>query len=105
MDIEILAIPYDSGQENLRLGSGPKSLLEGGLTDLLQKQGHQVAVHWLRGGEGFRAEIKTTFALCRTLAEHVRCLKHAGKFPLVVSGNCFMALGTIAGLGSADLGI
>jgi arginase len=105
MDVEILAIPYDSGHENLRLGRGPGSLLEGGLTDLLQRQGHHVTVRWVHGADGFRAEIKTTFALCRTLAEHVRCIKRAGKFPLVVSGNCFMALGAIAGLGSVDLGI
>jgi arginase len=105
MDIEILAIPYDSGHENLRLGRGPGSLLQGGLTRLLQKHGHHVTVHWVHGADGFRIEIKTTFALCRTLAKQVRDIKRAGKFPLVVSGNCFMALGAIAGLGSVDLGI
>jgi arginase len=105
MDLEILTIPYDSGQENLRMGRGPGSLLEGGLAELLRKQGHDVMVRWVHAGEAFRAEIKTTFALCRTLAEQVRRIKHDRKFPLVLSGNCFMALGTITGLGSSDLGI
>jgi arginase len=105
MNIEILAVPHDSGHENLRLGRGPGSLLEGGLARLLGRQGHDVSFRWVHGEAGFRAEIKTTFELCRVLAEQVRSIKCAGKFPLVVSGNCFMALGTIAGLGCADLGI
>jgi arginase len=105
MDVDILAVPYDSGQEGARLGRGPGRLLGAGLADLLREQGHDVAVRWVRAAEGFGAEIRTTFALCRTLAEQVRRVRHGNRFPLVLSGNRFMALGTISGLGLADLGI
>jgi hypothetical protein len=30
MHVEILIVPYDSGQENVRLGRGPGTLLEEG---------------------------------------------------------------------------
>jgi arginase len=63
-----------------------------------------VSVQWVRATEGFGAEIGTTFALCRTLAEQVRRVRQADRLPLVLSGNCFMALGTMSGLGPADLG-
>jgi arginase len=104
MDVEILAVPYDSGQEGVRMGRGPGHLLAAGLSDLLGNQGHSISVRWVRAAEGFRTEIGTTFALCRTLAEQVRRLKQANKLPLVLSGNCCMALGTMSGLGLADLG-
>jgi arginase len=80
-------------------------LLERGLTDLLRKQGHGVTFRWVHAAEGCRAEIKTTFALCKTLAEQVRRVKQGNRLPLVLSGNCFMALGAIVGLDPTDLGI
>jgi arginase len=104
MDVEILAVPYDSGQEGVRLGRGPGHLLAAGLADRLCDRGHDVSVHWVRLTGGFGAEIGTTFALCRALAEQVRRVERADKLPLVLSGNCFMAVGTMSGLGLADLG-
>jgi arginase len=53
----------------------------------------------------FLAEIRTAFALHRRLAGRVRAAREAGAFPLVVSGNCNSALGTIAGVGPFDPGI
>jgi arginase len=67
MDVEILIVPYDSGHEDLRLGRGHGHLLEGGLLELLR--GHEVTVHQVQAAESFRAEIRTTFALCRSVAE------------------------------------
>jgi arginase len=104
MKVEILAVPYDSGQEGVRLGRGPGHLLAAGLADRLREQGHDVAVGWVRIAEGFAAEIGTTFGLCRSLAGQVRRVEQANKLPVVLSGNCFVALGTMGGLGPADLG-
>src|SRR5262249_6114358 len=105
MDVDILAVSYDSGQEDARLGRGPGHLLRAGLADLLGEQGHDVAVRWVRAAEGFRAEIGSTFGLCRALADEVGRVRHGNRLPLVLSGNCFMALGTVSGLGLADLGV
>jgi arginase len=105
MDVEILTVPYDSGHHDSRMGRGPGHLLEAGLADLLRKQGHDVAASSVLVAEGFSAEIATTFALCGTLAEKVRRVVAAGRLPLMLSGNCFMALGFVSGLGASDTGI
>src|SRR4051794_11442858 len=105
MDIEILVVPYDCGHEDARLGRGPDRLLQGGLTELLSRLGHDVTVRRVRVADGFQAEIKTTFALNRALAELVRAGRNGHRFPLVLSGNCFMALGAVTGLDSTNLGI
>ena len=47
----------------------------------------------------------TAFELDRLVAEQVREAVAEGAFPLVLSGNCNTAVGTIAGLDAADLGV
>jgi arginase len=44
------------------------------------------------------AEIRTAFELARRLAVAVRAARTAGHFPLVLSGNCNTAVGTLSGL-------
>jgi arginase len=105
MEVEVLAVPYDAGHEDLRVGRGPARLLEGGLTDLLRGLGHKPVVRWVRATQAFRAEIRTTFDLCRGLAGQVRSAAGGGRFPLVLSGNCFTALGALSGLGPSPLGL
>ena len=45
------------------------------------------------------------FELNRRLAERVRKASSQKDFPLVLSGNCNSALGTLAGLNQPDLGM
>jgi arginase len=47
----------------------------------------------------FPAEIKMAFAVCAAVAERVRESIAARRFPLVLSGNCNVAVGTVAGCG------
>ena len=47
----------------------------------------------------WRAEVQTSFELMRAVAKHVSAARAAGRFPLVLSGNCLSAVGVIAGLG------
>src|SRR5262249_37330228 len=50
-------------------------------------------------------EIAVAFDVCRALAEHVKAARDSQAFPLVLTGNCGSALGTVAGLGIENLGI
>lgn len=60
------------------------------------------AVHVLEDDPAHHpAEIRTTFELARRLAHAVRSSRAAGHFPLVLSGNCNMAIGTLSGLSPA----
>jgi len=100
MDIQLLLVPYDSGVRGWRCGAGPEHLVRAGLADHLQRQGHVVtAIHTIEDNPAYRpAEIRTAFELARRLATAVRSARIAGHFPLVLSGNCNTAVGTLSGL-------
>jgi arginase len=100
MNVQIFAVPYDSGRPRWRCGAGPEHLLGAGLTNHLQSQGHVVAgVHMIEDKPAYLpVEIRTAFELARRLAEGVRAAHAAGHFALVLSGNCNSAIGTLSGL-------
>jgi arginase len=100
MEIQLLLVPYDSGQRAWRCGAGPEYLLRAGLPAHLSRQGHVVtAIHMVEDDPALPpAEIRTAFELARRLATAVRTARGAGHFPLVLSGNCNTAVGTLSGL-------
>jgi arginase len=103
--IRLLLVPYDSGQRNVRMGAGPERLCAAGLKEHLASQGHQVDSQMIEPASmNWRAEVQTSFELMRAVAEQVRAARAAGRFPLVLSGNCLAAVGVIAGLG-AETGV
>src|SRR4051812_861138 len=106
MEIEILAVPYDSGNRGLRMGAGPEALLNGGLVDALRADGHEVHVRLAElNRDQWPAEIQSSFELMRMLAAAVRDAREASRFPIVLAGNCNTAVGTVAGLGSDSIGV
>lgn len=87
------------------MGGGPEHFVQNGIEQVLRGEGHEVYVDCVEAQSPFRAEIKTAFELYRTLAGRVRAARDNGIFPLVLSGNCNSSLGTLAGIGSTQLGI
>ena len=104
-NIQIILVPYDSGNRSLRMGRGPEHLLENGLPQALQAEGHEVSVDTIEAPTEFRAEVQTQFALYRALAMKVDTAKQNGQFPLVLSGNCGATVGVIAGARTKRLGV
>ena len=101
MEIRLLLVPYDSGQRNVRMGAGPDHLRAAGLAERLAKQGHEVDAQTIEPASmNWRAEVQTSFELMRAVAEQVRAARVAGRFPIILSGNCLSAVGVIAGLGA-----
>jgi len=101
MDVQILAVPYDSGNYRARMGAGPEALLAAGLERALRDRGHLVHTKIAELPEGeWTAEIRTGFELMRMLAGAVREAIDSRRFPIVLAGNCNTAVGTVAGLGS-----
>jgi arginase len=100
MQVQILAVPYDSAQRGRRMGAGPERLLARGLEQSLRAKGHDVLSRVIELPDGWHAEIETAFSLMRPLAEAVRQARAAGRFPLILAGNCNTAVGTVAGLGA-----
>ncbi|MBZ5614268.1 MAG: arginase family protein [Acidobacteriia bacterium] len=105
MNIRVLNVPYDSGQYKARMGRGPDRLFESGLKPLLTRLGHHYIDEEITAPDSHLAEIKTAFALCRTVAHRVRACQRDGDFPIVLSGNCNTAVGTVSGCGCENTGV
>lgn len=99
MDVTLVQVPYDSGHYAARMGRGPLHLLEQGLDRDLEAAGHPVRRVEARLADGFHHEIGAAAALYRQVREAVAEARGAGRFPVVLAGNCnAAALGTVAAL-------
>jgi arginase len=105
MNVCVLIVAYDSGRYRARMGCGPDRLFESGLKPLLARMGHQVRREEITVSDPHPAEIKTAFELCRKVAGRVRACKSEGYFPIVLSGNCNIAVGGISGCGCRNTGV
>jgi len=100
VDVDLILVPYDSGQRGVRMGAGPEALVAAGLPARVEQAGHRVACVTVDPpAERWRAEVRTAFDLAARVAERVRAARAAGRFPLVLAGNCNTAVGVVAGLG------
>jgi arginase len=100
MNIQLLAVPYDSGNLRARMGAGPEALLAAGLERALRENGHRVHTKVAElAPDSWHSEIQTSFELMRMLSVGVREAREAGHLPIVLAGNCNTAVGTLAGLG------
>jgi arginase len=103
MDVEFLAVPYDSGLRGARMGAGPQHLLDSELGKRFPNARTRLVE---LPNELFPSEATVAFALARGLSTFVRDARERKAFPLVLSGNCGVAaLGTISGLGGSQTGI
>lgn len=105
MEIQISAVPYDSGFKATRMGRGPSHFLLHGAAWRLIEAGHQAVVRVVEAQGDFLPEIATAFSLNRLISVQVREACERGAFPLVLSGNCGSALGAVSGLGMDGLGL
>src|SRR5262245_59703923 len=107
MDIHLLLVPYDTAHYRWRSGAGPEYLLQAGLTVHLQSRGHSIAdIQMIEPNpDQPLAEIGTGFELIRRVALAVRAARAADRFPVVLSGNCNSAVGTLSGLTPASRAI
>jgi arginase len=105
MRIQIIQVPYDAGHRSVRMGRGPEHFVRNGVDEMLRGNGHTVQTDLIEAPGGFQTEIKTAFELHKLVAERVRTAAQHARFPLVLSGNCNISVGTVAGLDPHELGI
>ena len=99
MDLTLISVPYDSALRGVRMGAGPERLIGAGLPGRLEALGHTVRLETVEHEAEPPTEIRTGFELMRGVAAQVSAAVRAGRFPIVLSGNCNTAVGTIGGLG------
>jgi arginase len=102
MNVDLLLVPYDTALRGWRMGAGPERLVAAGLISRLEALGHAVTSAVVEPEREVPAEIGTAFELMRAVAQRVRAAVAGGRFPLVLSGNCNTAPGTLAGLAPAS---
>ncbi len=102
MNVDLLLVPYDTALRGWRMGAGPERLVAAGLISRLEALGHVVTPLVVEPERDAPAEIRTGFELMRAVAQRVRAAVAGGRFPLVLSGNCSTAPGTLAGLAPAS---
>lgn len=100
-DVQVLAVPYDSGHRGVRMGAGPEHFLHKGLAEALRGDGRAVETDVVEAAGPFRTENATAFELFGLVAGRVREAAVSGRFPLVLSGNCNATVGTLAGVRGA----
>jgi arginase len=105
MNVDVIVVPYDSGRFGERMGAGPARLLRETIGPILAAEGHGARVQEIFVPEPFTAEIRNAFVVAGMVAERVRASVGEGRFPLVLSGNCNVAVGTIAGCGCERTGV
>jgi arginase len=97
--VSVIAVPFDSGLRDTRMGRGPQAILDAGLIDRLRDAGATVRTTTIDPPDVvFPAELPLTFALLRGVADEVAAARRDGALPLVLSGNCNSSLGTVTGL-------
>lgn len=94
--VHILKVPYDSGHRCERMARGPGYLLSKGVL----AGEHVEAVE-----SDCLPEVQCAFDLARKIAARVHAISAARDLPVVLSGNCSSAVGTIAGLDPHRTGV
>lgn len=97
--VDLIVVPYDSGLRSVRMGRGPEHLLEIGIVEALERSNADVRVHMIEPAkDAVISEIKVSFEIQRLVAERVAFAKSKDRFPIILSGNCNTAVGTVASL-------
>lgn len=92
-------MPYDSGRRDERMGRGPGHLIDCGIVESLERSGATVRTFIAElPVDRFPSEPGAAFALQSIVAERVANAINDGFLPIVLSGNCNTAVGTVAGL-------
>lgn len=104
--LTLIHLPYDSGRLDERMGRGPTSLIERGLSGELSRGGFKVTEISVRLAEAFNAEGAALVQLQRRACGAVRDALSLGSRAILLSGNCGpAALGAVAALGTRSTGL
>ena len=98
MRVALIAVPYDLGRADVGSGRGPGAYLKAGAAEALRARGHEVDVVTVRREAPFTDELEAVLDVDRGVATAVEAALRDDSLPLVVAGNCNVALGVRAGL-------
>lgn len=105
MNITLILVPYDLGRERVEMGNGPVRYFEAGLAQNLEKHGHGVTVKEIKTNKPFVDELTSIVQINKLIAKEVAFALENNRFPLIVSGDCNVSMGALAGINDSQIGI
>jgi arginase len=107
--VTVVVVPYELGRFREGVGRGPQHLIEHGAEAALRSCGAGFRTHLIQLDDRFGAsgsgEGDAVFELIRLVATAVSRAREEGRFPVVLSGSCFAAVGVVAGLDELGPGV
>jgi len=104
--ISLIALPYDSGRFEERMGRGPVALIANGLLEDLRSKKFDVSLQTIRLPEAFQTEASALVELQRRTVVAISEALSRGSRPILLSGNCGpAALSATAALGAKSTGV
>ncbi len=97
-------MPYHAGDDRHGSSEGPRRVIEAGVVDLLEQQGHRVTVELADRGGPFRDTASSSAAVNREVARLVGAAIAAGQLPVALAGSCLTCHGVLAGFDHARCG-
>jgi arginase len=99
MNITIIGVPYDLDQPYIGKGKAPDALLDRGLAQRLGELGYTtVLAEMIDLPDAGDALVDRIGRLMTKVGYEVARSRAAGFFPLIVGGDCLVALGAVSGL-------
>ena len=105
MRVGVIEVPYNLGERNVGVGTGPSHLASLGLRDALRESADDVYYEQVRVERVSGGALPAVARINRAVAEIVTSMRGNHRLPLVVAGNCNTSLGAIAASDPDELGV
>jgi arginase len=105
MRVVLLPVPYHLGRPGVGVGAAPQALLSAGAAELLRADHHQVDIVEVHRAGPLLDQLSAVVELNAALAAQVRLAHAAGALPVILGGDCNVALGVVAGLSGTATGV
>jgi arginase len=98
LPLDLVVVPWDVERGDTGAARAPRVLLARGLPDRLRAAGREVRETVVQPGSEETSKEAIVAGIGRGIARAVALAHSEGRFPLVLSGGCLAAVGTLAGL-------
>ncbi|MGE3873673.1 MAG: arginase family protein [Parvibaculaceae bacterium] len=103
--VDLIICAKDSGRSEWRCGLGPRRILEQFLASATTIDRDDLRIVEIETQVDYETDSSLVFEAQRQIAQCAARSRTAGRFPLVLGGNCNTALGGMSGTGAADCGL
>jgi len=105
MKIKLIQVPYHLGKERVGMGLGPVRYMESDIVNEMINRGHEIISEKIQSIHDFNEELQAISHINTLLKNSVTDARKNGYFPLILGGNCNVALGTLAAFDETKVGV